>query len=174
MKAPLLNGSHKCFASLDLGLERHDIWVMIKAFHRIHLWSPIVTHAYGIDEKEQGVGAKRHCRIKGLADVDEEITYWQEGYGFAYKSSPFSVIDDINASWWLTPLNDKLTRINLELSYQVKTGTFNYIYHALLLRKKLEAIFPHTLRALSEKLIKQKLIRPLRLQTLSDSAKATH
>jgi len=153
MKAPTLNGSHKCFASIDLTIEQHVIWAIIKEFNQIHLWTPIITHAYGMNAKEQETGAIRHCRIKGLADVDEEITYWQEGYGFTYKTSPFSVIEDINASWWLTPLNNTQTRINLELSYQVKTGGFNNFYHNLLLGKKLEALFPRTLKALSEKLV---------------------
>lgn len=154
MKAPILNGPYNNFASLDIKLERAEVWQVIKDFDNIYSWCPIyqkIEDNHALTDQE----SSRHYSIDGFNPMKDKITDLHPGYGYVYKIENVSVIEHVQASWWLTSLNHKLTRLNLVLSYQIKPGVLNKLKHNLFLKNKLESLLPNTLEALSDQLTKQ-------------------
>lgn len=149
MKAPTLKGPYKCFASIDLALSQKEAWALIKHFQTIPSWCAIFSYDDRMSNRQDGMGAKRRCKVQGLGNIHDQITFWQSEYGYVYQSSAIKGCQNLETSWWLTFLTPHLTRLNLELSYQVNPALVSRLHHFFILRKKLIALLPNILGSLS-------------------------
>lgn len=55
-----------------------DVWEILSDFNNVYIWAPVVTHSVELNDKNNQVGAGRHCTIKGLGLIEETITQWQD------------------------------------------------------------------------------------------------
>lgn len=120
-----------------------------------------VKDSYSISKIEHAVGAGRHCLLDGFGEIDEYVTEWHEGTGFVYDVSALGPLHQSFSCWWLTKVSHDVTRLSVNLSYNLRFGLFGKIMHRLIMRKKLEQSLPQTLESMKQRVETGKLYRPL-------------
>ncbi len=160
-KAPKLNGRYQVSEKIVINAKQETVWQVLKDFANVYTWAPSVKQSYALNEKQEGVGIGRHCKLDGFGDIDEYVTQWKEGSGFVYDVTPLGPINNAFSSWWLHKVGDSCTELEVVLSYDLRFGLFGRIMHKLLMRKKLESSLPDGLKALKTRVETGRLIRPL-------------
>jgi len=112
-----------------------------------------------------GVGHGRHCYIKGFGGIDEFITEFRAEHSFAYSVSPVGPFNNARSSWSISEIAPNETRLNIQISYELRFGILGNIMHSLMARKKIEQGVAETASA-AKSAIEQ------RLKTESDIAVA--
>ena len=68
-----LPGKYYLQAGLNLAVPAAKVWEVLADFSVVDTWAPQVTRSYALDGQDRGLGAGRHCDIKGFGSVDERI-----------------------------------------------------------------------------------------------------
>jgi hypothetical protein len=147
MKAPQLHGQHNVKASIIINTPISTAWDVLQDFGNVSDWAPTVTRSHYLSEQTSGAGTGRHCDIEGFGSIEETVSHWQEGRGFAYSVTPLGPLAASNSSWWLTRVDDQTTKLEVVLSYDIRFGLFGRILHKLVMRKKLQQSLPQTVAA---------------------------
>lgn len=147
MKAPQLPGKYEVKNEVIINAPAEVVWDVLKDFGNVSDWAPTVTKSHYLNSITSGVGMGRHCDIEGFGSIQEYITYWEEGVGFTYSITPIGPLAESNSSWWLSRIDDKTTKLQFNLSYDIRFGLFGIILHKLVIRKKLKQSLPETLAA---------------------------
>lgn len=147
MKAPQLHGQHEVRTAVTIDTSTAIVWDVLKEFGTVSEWAPTVSESYYLTAQTEGVGTGRHCHVVGFGNIEEHITDWFEGKGFAYTVSALGPFSESNSSWWLTRIDDQTTKLEVVFSYNIRFGIFGKILHKLVMRKKLEKSLPETLAA---------------------------
>ena len=80
------------------------------------------------------------------------ITQWQENKGFTYTISDLGPLTKGLSRWTLTEVSHNKTSIKIEFGYELRFSLFDKLLHKLVMRKKLEAGLPDTLKALKNRI----------------------
>jgi hypothetical protein len=147
MKAPQLHGKHTVKADIIINTPIDTVWDVLKDFGNVSDWAPTVSKSYYLNEQTSGVGVARHCDIDGFGGIQEYVTHWVDGRGFAYSVTPLGPIAASNSSWWLTSIDAQNTKLKVVLSYDTRFGLFGKILHKLVMRRKLQQSLPLTIIA---------------------------
>ena len=111
---------------------------------------------------DQGVGAIRHCDIKGFGGIDETITEWTDGRSYTYRVTPLGPLDVAHSRWTVRAIDETSSELIVEFGYDVRFGLFGKLLHKIIMRKKLEQTIPQTLDALKRRVETGMLVRPRR------------
>jgi len=147
MKAPQLNGQHEVRTAITINTPVGAVWNALKEFGTVSEWAPTVSESHYLTAQTEGVGTGRHCHVVGFGNIEEHVTDWFEGKGFAYTVSALGPFSQSNSSWWLTRIDDQTTKLEVVFSYNIRFGIFGKILHKLVMRKKLEQSLPETVAA---------------------------
>jgi len=156
-----LKTSYLIEKSITINAPLSKVWQVLSDFNDVYTWAPTVTHSNGLDEKNNQVGAGRHCKIEGFGAIDEIITQWQENKGFTYSISDLGPLTKGLSRWTLIELAENKTTIKVEFGYELRFSFVGNLLHKLVMRGKLEAGLPDTLKALKVRVESGKLVRPL-------------
>ncbi|MEE8371229.1 MAG: SRPBCC family protein [Sphingomonadales bacterium] len=157
-----LPGKYYLQAGLNLAVPAAKVWEVLADFSVVDTWAPQVTRSYALDGQDRGLGAGRHCDIKGFGGVDERITKWVEGRSFIYSVTPLGPLGVSHSRWTVHEIDDRSSRVVAEFGYDVRFGLFGKLLHATMMRPKLESSFPKTLLALKRRVETGQLVRPRR------------
>ncbi|MFV2061743.1 MAG: SRPBCC family protein [Gammaproteobacteria bacterium] len=147
MTAPQLHGQYEVITAVIINTPSIFVWDVLKDFGNVSDWAPTVSESHYITSSKTGVGTGRHCHVVGFGNIQEFVTDWYEGQGFAYSVTALGPLAVSSSSWWLTRIDDHATKLEVVFSYDVRFGLFGKILHKLLMRKKLEKSLPETLAA---------------------------
>jgi len=147
MKAPQLHGKYEVKTAVIINTPASMVWDVLKDFGNVSEWAPTVSESHYLTAQTEGVGTERHCHVVGFGDIQEHVTDWHEGQGFAYSVTALGPLAASNSSWWLTRIDDQATKLEVVFSYDIRFGLFGKILHKLVMRKKLEKSLPETLAA---------------------------
>ena len=147
MKAPRLPGKYEIKTEIIINSPTSAVWNVLKDFGNVSDWAPTVSKSYYLDAKTSGIGTGRHCDIEGFGSIQEYITDWQEGKGFAYSVTPLGPLAKSNSSWWLSRIDDHTTKLEVIFSYDLRFGLLGKVLHKLIMRNKLEQSLPETVAA---------------------------
>jgi len=167
MKGNSLGKSYLIEKQVTINAPLNKVWQVLADFNDVYTWAPTVTHSNGLDEKNNQVGAGRHCKIEGFGSIDEVITQWQEKEGFTYTISDLGPLTKGLSRWILTESTANKTIITVEFGYELRFSLVGKLLHKLVMRRKLEAGLPETLQALKKRVESGKLVRPLLTDTLA-------
>jgi len=145
------------------------VWQILSDFNDVYTWAPTVTHSSGLDERTNQIGAGRHCKIEGFGAIDEVITQWQENKGFTYTISDLGPLTGGLSRWTLTQESQNKTSIKVEFAYNLRFSFIGKLLHKLVMRRKLAAGLPDTLKALKKRVESGKLVRPLLNESLASN-----
>ena len=147
MNAPQLHGKHEVKTAVIINTPIAAVWDILKEFGPVSDWAPTVSESHYLTAQTEGVGTGRHCHVVGFGNIEEHVTDWHEGKGFAYTVSALGPLAASSSSWWLTRIDDQTTKLEVVFSYDIRFGLFGKILHKLVMRKKLEQSLPETLAA---------------------------
>ena len=159
-----LPGKYYMSADLVIRASAQKVWDVLADFSAVDTWAPQVTKSFALGPEAQGLGAGRHCDIKGFGSIQEEIIEWNEGRGFTYRVTPLGPLGVSQSRWTVYPIDSGSCKVVTELGYDVRMGLFGKLLHALMMRPKLKKAFPQSLEALGKRVETGELVRPRRAQ----------
>lgn len=162
MKQNQLPGKFRLSARKIVQAPARNVWEVVADFPAVETWAPQVTKSYALGAKERGVGAERHCDIKGFGGIDEAITEWTEGRSLAYRVTPLGPLGVSYSRWTVNEINDTSSEVLVELSYDLRFGLFGRVLHKIMMRRKLKQAFSKSLEALKKRVETGMLVRPRR------------
>lgn len=157
-----LPGKFHIRADLIVHASASEVWKVIADFSAVDTWAPQVTTSYAIGEQDRGVGAQRHCDIKGFGSIQEEITEWIDGRSLTYRVTPLGPLGVSYNRWTVDEVSDSSCAVVVELGYNVRFGVIGRLMHASMMRRKLQQAFPKSLEALKARAETGELVRPRR------------
>lgn len=146
MNAPQLHGKYAVKTAVIINTPA-AVWDVLKDFGSVSDWAPTVSESHYLTAQTDGVGTGRHCHVVGFGNIQEHVTDWHKGKGFAYSVTALGPLAASSSSWWLTRIDDQTTKLEVVFSYDIRFGLFGKILHKLVMRKKLEQSLPETLAA---------------------------
>jgi len=138
MRAKQLSGEHKVATAIVINTPSTAVWDVLKNFGNVSDWTPTVTRSYYLSDKVTEIGTARHCEIQGFGEIQEYVTEWQEGKVFVYSLTSLGPLGTSNSSWWLSCIDEKMTKLGVTLRYDLRYGLLGRVLHKLVMRKKLE------------------------------------
>jgi len=167
MKKNKLGKSYLIESHITINAPSNKVWQVLSDFNDVYTWAPTVTHSSALDEKNNQIGAGRHCKIEGFGAIDEVLTQWQENEGFTYTISDLGPLTQGVSRWTLAAEGQNKSSIKVEFAYDLRFGIMGKLLHKMVMRRKLETGLPDTLKALKERVESGKLVRPLLTEKLA-------
>ncbi|MCJ8319357.1 MAG: SRPBCC family protein [Colwellia sp.] len=153
--------------SITINAPLDEVWSIIADFNHVYTWAPSVTHSHSLNEKDQQIGAARHCDIEGFGSIDEVITQWQEKSGFTYTVTDLGPLTAAQGRWKIEAVNHHETNIVIEFGYNLKFGVIGKVLHSLMMKNKLSQGLTQTLSALKKRVESGNLVRPVKIDKLA-------
>ena len=122
---------------IEISASKEDVWKAIAKFGDICHGSPGVLKSHITSEKQEGVGATRHCDLAMMrASVEERITAWKEGESLSievYELKKMPGIKTMNADFSVRTKGEK-TILRANLHYDMKNLFFEMM-NTLMMKK---------------------------------------
>ena len=160
-----LPGKYNLVCKKEINASAAEVWQVIRDFNNVYIWAPAVTASYGITNIDEGVGAGRHCKVKGFGEIDEHVTEWEDGVGFTYSVTPLGPLGDSHSRWVISPVSDNSSVVSLEYSYNLRFGIIGKLMHMLMMRNKLTSGFNEGLGNLKKRVETGETVRPILSET---------
>jgi len=148
---PMIMGQYEVKAKQIINADITSAWQVLADFYDVYTWVPGVSKSYALNDFPLGVGAARYCKLDDFGSIEEHITHWVDQIGFVYTISPLGPLNNAVSRWWLTPLANKQTLLEVTLKYDIRFGVFGKMMHRIIMRNKLEKSLPDTLFAVKRK-----------------------
>lgn len=157
-----LPGEHSFTSQKIIEAPAEAVWQVLADFSVADTWAPQVTRSYSLTEHDRGLGAGRHCDIKGFGSIQETITDWQEGRSLTYDVTPLGPIAVAWSRWSVRSIDADSCQLIIDFSYNTRFGLFGKLMSALVMKRKLNKAIPQGLDAMKYRVETGKLIRPRR------------
>ena len=113
------------------------VWSVLAEFDRVAEFHPLVEASERTPAGAPGVGTKRVCRLYGGGVLEERITEWNEGEGYAARlelgSSP---LRDIRAEVRVRQDGEHDAEVTLDLTYSLGRGPVAWLRDRLTMRSR--------------------------------------
>lgn len=123
---------------IKINAPKEKVWEVLADFGGVSNWAPTVVSAYSTTEANGGVGAGRHCEVKGFGSIEERIPEWDEGHSYSYD-----VVDGVPAPMKyirntvsVRPDGDG-TLVRFALEFQMKFGPLGALLERLAIRPQM-------------------------------------
>ncbi len=113
---------HRLVGERVIEAPTEAVWNVLSDFHGVDRWAPRVTRVIALGEVKRGLGAARHCDLRGLGGIDEVVNVWEEGRRLGYEVTALGPIRRSQSLWELAPVAGH-TRVRLQLGYEMRFGT---------------------------------------------------
>lgn len=130
------NGITRISSSLIIESSIESIWNILKRFGEIEKFHPLIKRSYSMTEQKSGIGAKRHCVLLPMGEMDEVITEWIEGKSFTaevYAGKMLPPCHFMRGEIRLEPEGNR-SRVTFTFTYQLKYGFVGKLMDRLLIR----------------------------------------
>lgn len=140
--------------SIQLDASPARAWEALADFGGIARWNPNVSESRSTSAANGGVGATRHCDVKG-GSIEERILDWQDGRSlvleiYEAKGSP-SAIKRAVATFTVDPAG-RGSLVTATLDFKLKFGPLGAVMSALVARRQFARSFEQLLAGLQEHL----------------------
>lgn len=147
---PATSGQFEVNAKQVIDADISAAWQVLADFYDVYTWVPGVSKSHALNDLPLGVGAARYCKLDDFGSIEEHITHWVDQTGFVYTISPLGPLNNAVSRWWLTPLANKQTMLEVSLKYDIRFGVFGKMMHKFVMRSKLQKSLPDTLLAVKK------------------------
>ena len=154
-----LPGRYRVEARNRIDAPADKVWDVLADFSAVDTWAPQVERSYALGPADTGVGAGRHCDIKGFGGIDEIVTDWQEGRTLTYEVTPLGPFGKSYNRWTVRPVGAGACEVKVELAYSLRYGIAGRLMHALVMAPKLRKAMPQSLEALRQRVETGRTVR---------------
>lgn len=133
MKIP--EGATQLIGSIAISAAKNDVWEVVKTIGDIENFHPLIKRSYATNDRT-GVGATRHCDLKPMGAMDEEVIQWEDGSGFTAKVIGGKMLPPFELMVGELCLENMEggTRATFTFTYKLKFGVFGNILNVLLVK----------------------------------------
>jgi ribosome-associated toxin RatA of RatAB toxin-antitoxin module len=114
---------------IEINASKEEVWYAIAKFGDISHTSPGVLKSYVTSEKQEGVGATRHCDFTMMgATAEEKILEWTEGESLkigVYELKKLPGIKTMEANFKVKEIDADKTMLTATLEYTMKNPLFD-------------------------------------------------
>lgn len=110
------------------------VWEVLADFGELACWAPYMRTSHLIGEQQSGIGMRRGMRHAWGFRLEEVVTQWHQGKGFAFDvlKAPFPM-KDVKEVWVLGPENG-YTVVETQVRYGMHLGLLGGLLDWLLVR----------------------------------------
>lgn len=107
---------------IEIGVSLDMVWAILEEFGAAAKWAPSMRHSALIGEQKTGIGTRRKLRHDWGFRLEESVTEWTFGRGFAFdvNRAPYPM-KDVRETW-LIEHGDGLTTVATTVEYQMRLG----------------------------------------------------
>ena len=136
--------------SIQIESPAERVWGVLADFGNIYCWNPNVSTSHSTSATNEGVGASRHCDLRG-GSIEERIVAWEDGRSltidiFDAQGSP-SRLARATAKFTVEAANGR-SIVTASLDYRLKGGLLGALMDALVARRQLASSFEQLLAGL--------------------------
>lgn len=136
--------------SIEIEAAPAQVWEVLADFGGIARWNPNVSTSHSTSATNGGVGATRHCDVKGGA-IEERIVDWREGRSltleiYEAKGSP-SALARATATFAVDPAEGG-SAVTATLDYALKGGVLGALMNVVVARRQFARSFEQLLAGL--------------------------
>jgi len=149
------NGVTSLTSKVKINAGKEEVWEVLKFPGKVESFHPLIKKSFMTTEALNGVGAKRHCDLLPIGEMDEIITEWIEDYGFTIEVTGGKMLPPHHFMKGQFELKEFVgqTEVTFTFSYQLKFGFLGKFLDKLLIRpqfKKAPPKYVHGLKVYIE------------------------
>ena len=113
------------------------IWAVLADFPNIATWNTGVAKSFATSDSTSGVGARRHCDLTPLGELEETVQEWDETRRMVIRIDSAKKLPFANgeATFILSP-EDDATEVSINYTYKPRFGLFGQIMGSLALDRQ--------------------------------------
>ncbi len=130
---------------IEIDAKKSDVWDILKLPGKVDQFHPLIKKSFMTTEAQNGIGAKRHCDLLPMGQMDEIITEWDEGNAFTIKVTGGKMLPPhqfMQGRFELKEMGGDKTKVTFTFSYRLKYGALGRIMDALLIRPQFKQAPP--------------------------------
>ena len=95
---------------IEIGASLDTVWAILENFGDVATWAPYMRHSALIGEQKTGVGTRRKLRHDWGFHIEEAVTDWDTGRGFAFDviKAPYPM-KNVRETWVIEHGNGRTT-----------------------------------------------------------------
>lgn len=132
---------------LDIEVPAERLWEILSDYGNVSVWSPNVSHSVST-KGGSGVGTERECAVDGFGTITETVSDWAEGKRISILIENVTLLHTALSTWSLTALDEKRTRVTVDLEAQPKYGPLGGLMGAAVMKPKMGATLQAALEGL--------------------------
>ena len=115
-----------------------DVWAILADFPNIATWNTGVAKSFATSEIENGVGARRHCKLAPFGELEETVKEWDDERRMVVSidSAKKLPIACGEVTFALNPADDA-TEVSVNYAYAPKFGMLGQILARYVLDRQL-------------------------------------
>jgi ligand-binding SRPBCC domain-containing protein len=120
--------------TIDIGAPLDAVWSILENFGGVAAWAPYMRHSALIGEQKTGVGTRRELRHDWGFHIEEAVTDWDTGRGFAFAviKAPYPM-KGVRETWSIEHWNG-LTTVASTVEYAMGLGWIGSVLDASLVQ----------------------------------------
>ncbi|KJD31196.1 hypothetical protein PW52_16775 [Tamlana sedimentorum] len=139
-------------SEVEINASREKVWKVLSLIGEIEKFHPLVKKSEAISHIKSGLGAKRHCELLPMGQMEEEVVEWREGKSFVLEVVGGKMLPPyrfMKGRIDLVELDEK-TKVTFLFSYQLKYGILGRMMNALVIRPQFKKAPPKYVNGLKE------------------------
>lgn len=119
-----------------INASKEKVWDALKMIGEIEKFHPLVKKSHTTTDLPGGMGAKRHCTLLPMGQMEEEVVLWNEETSFEMVVVGGKMLPPyrfMKGRVDLAELEGK-TELTFAFSYQLKFGVFGRLMDSFLIR----------------------------------------
>ena len=139
-------------SEIEINASKEKVWQVLSLIGEIEKFHPLVKKSCAITNAKSGLGAKRHCELLPMGQMEEEVVEWNEGKSFVLEVIGGKMLPPycfMKGKIDLVESNEK-TKVTFSFSYQLKYGMLGDLMNAMLIRPQFKKAPPKYVSGLKE------------------------
>lgn len=146
-------------SEIGISSPKEKVWDALKAIGEIEKFHPLVKKSNCTTSIEGGLGAKRHCELLPMGQMEEEVTEWKEGKSFTLEVIGGKMLPPYRFMKGKIDLEEVggKTRVTFSFSYQLKYGILGRFIDIVMIRPQFKKAPPQYVSGLKKYVEKNNL-----------------
>lgn len=136
----------------EINASKEKVWQVLRLIGEIEKFHPLVKKSKTISKLNSGLGAKRHCELLPMGQMEEEVVAWNEGTSIVLEVVGGKMLPPYHFMKGKVDLieSGEQTKVVFSFSYQLKYGIIGRLMNALLIRPQFKKAPPKYVRGLKD------------------------
>lgn len=135
-------------SEIQINAPQEKVWSILANFGAVQEFAPAVAKSYYTSKHREGVGITRHCHLKPMGEVDEEVFEWDEGKGMTIRILRGKMMPPLASNSFRYDLRteNNMTVTHYRFEYKLKFGILGALLNLFLVQPQMKK----TLRGMME------------------------